>query len=109
MKKRLNWPVVALVLAAVLTGFVWWHWATWQRRADIAAGFGARVVCGCRYVEGRPMGSCRTDLAGLPGMVLVHLSDDGDARRVDAAVPFLARRSSHMVDGYGCMMDSAPR
>lgn len=103
----MNNRTLFLLLAAALAiaGFCWWHWAGWQHRAAIGAGFAARVVCSCRHVEGRPMGSCETDLRGLPGMRLVWLTERPEERVVEAHVPLMADRSARAVPGFGCLVD----
>jgi hypothetical protein len=105
MASRIDWRIVAGIAALLILGYCWWNWAHWQRRAHIGAGFAARVGCSCRYVEGRPIGSCKTDLAGLPGMAMVSLSDRPEDHAVVARIPFLASRSAHAVPGFGCIMD----
>lgn len=106
MSRRNNWQIAVLAAAALALAYGAWNWSAWRHKASIAAGFGARVACSCRYVEGRDIGSCGTDLAGLPYMGLVRLSDRPDARAVDASVPLLARRSARAVPGFGCVMES---
>lgn len=105
MSARFNWRIVALPAAGLVLAYGAWHWSAWASKASIAAGFGARVACSCRYVEGRDIASCKTDFEGLPAMGLVLLSDQPDERTVEASVPLLARRSAHAVPGFGCVMD----
>jgi len=105
MTARINWRIIAVALTLGVAAFCAWNWAAWRAKASIAAGFGARVACSCRYVEGRDIKSCGTDLAGLPSMGVVHLSDRPEARAVDARVPLLARRTARAVPGFGCVMD----
>lgn len=89
--------------AALVAFYVAVSWPGWRHEAAQAAGLGARMACSCRYVEGRPLGSCHDDLAGIRWMALVRYSDDPQARRVTAAVPLLADRSARMKDGFGCL------
>ncbi len=70
------------------------NWPRWQLRAQMAAGFGARIACSCRYIEGRGLDSCKSDFAGLKGMGLVRFTDDPAQRTVHASVPLLARRKA---------------
>jgi hypothetical protein len=105
MSRRINWRTVAVVAAGLILAYGAWHWSIWQARASIAAGFGARIACSCRYVEGRDIKSCRSDFAGLPSMWIVRLSDRPEERAVDASVPLLARRSARAVPGFGCVID----
>jgi len=86
--------------------FAFWmaiSWPGWERAAGQAAGLAARVACSCRYVEGRDLPSCRTDLAGVPWMALVRYEDDPAARRLTAKVPLLATRSARLREGFGCL------
>jgi hypothetical protein len=109
MHRRLDWRLPALAAVVLIMIYCAWHWSAWSQRAWIAAGFGARIACSCRLVEGRSLDSCRTDFAHLSGMGLVHLSDadaaDGRGGGVDASVPLLAHRSARLVPGFGCIIE----
>ena len=105
MIQRVDWRLAALAVAILLVAYAAWNWSDWQRRAWIAAGFGARIGCSCRLVEGRDIGSCRGDFRRLDGMGWVRVTDSGDGKGVDASVPFLAHRSAHIVPGFGCIID----
>lgn len=83
-------------LAAVRTG-------TTGKRADLAAGYVAHVVCSCRYVGNRDLKSCATDFE--PGMEIVRMEDDTAARRITAWVPLLARHTATYTPGFGCALD----
>jgi hypothetical protein len=114
MKRRFDWRLPVLAVVAIILLACAWNWSAWRDRAWIAAGFGARIACSCRHVEGRPIESCRTDFARLTGMGLVHLSDSPQApgstgtastgKGVDASVPLLAHRTARLVPGFGCVM-----
>lgn len=73
------------------------------RRAEVAAGYSARVLCSCRYVAGRSLASCLTDLE--PGTELAQVDDDPAARRVTARVPLLARASARADGEFGCTLE----
>jgi len=90
-------------LGAIAAFYVAVSWTGWHRQAAQAAGLGARIACSCRYVEGRAIGSCHDDLAGMPWMALVRYADDPQARRVTASVPLIVTRSARMKDGFGCL------
>ncbi len=98
-----RWALVALAGLAVL--YLAINWPRWQLRADMAAGFGARIACGCRYIDGRSLESCKGDFKGLEGMGLVRLSDDPEAHTVEGWVPMLARRKASFRPGFGCLPD----
>jgi hypothetical protein len=96
--RRVLWVPLALIAFYVAV-----NWAGWQRHADLAAGLGARMACSCRYVEGRDLASCQSDLAGINWMALVRYADDGPDKRVIASIPMMAERSARFRDGFGCL------
>lgn len=100
-----RWALAALAALAAVTIAI--NWPRWQLRASVGAGFGARIACGCRYIEGRGLQSCADDFKGLEGMGLVRLSDDPATRTVSAWVPLLAARKATYRPGYGCLPDKA--
>lgn len=104
-KGRLDWRLTVLVVAAVLIAYAAWNWPRWERRAWIAAGFGARIACSCRLIEGRDLASCRSDFRALNGMGYVRIADSGDGKGVDASVPLLAYRHAQAVPGFGCVIE----
>ncbi len=99
-----RWPALALAAIAVLWCAL--HWSAWRARAELAAGFGARIACSCRYIEGRDIKSCKTDFAGLKGMWAVRLADDAEGKTLHASIPLLAARAAQYRPGFGCMIDT---
>ena len=95
--------MAAVVLVAGVGGWLALQHSRLGRRADLASGYVARVVCSCRYVGNRDMKSCATDFE--PGMEIVKMSDDPAAKRITAWVPLLARRSATYSPGFGCAFD----
>ena len=73
---------------------------------ELGVGYGAHVVCSCRYIGGRDMESCYNDYA--PGMELITMTDDPEDRRVTASVPLLASRSAQFREGLGCVLEPLP-
>ncbi|QMW23457.1 hypothetical protein [Sandaracinobacteroides saxicola] len=73
------------------------------RRADVAAGYSARVICACHFVAGRSLQSCLTDME--PGTELARVTIDDSAGRVTSVVPLLARRSASVRGDLGCTID----
>ncbi|MGJ3626534.1 hypothetical protein AB5I41_05985 [Sphingomonas sp. MMS24-JH45] len=63
-------------------------------------GYAARVACGCRYVEGRPLAQCRDDFEA--GMEPIRLKEDAAARSVTADVPLIASRTARLDPVLGC-------
>jgi hypothetical protein len=103
MSGRPKWIYALAAVAALLVLLLAWNWTALRARAAVGAGFGARVTCSCRYVEGRSMDSCKSDKE--PGMALVTLSDDAESRSVEASVPLLASRTARYRKGWGCLLD----
>jgi hypothetical protein len=102
-RMMLRWALYAVAALAIL--YLAIEWPRWTLRAQMATGFGARIACSCRYIEGRDLESCKGDFKGLDGMGLVRFSDDPEHRAVQASVPLLARRGATFRQGYGCMPD----
>lgn len=104
MKARTWWLLfAAIIVVAGVGGRAWLQAGPWGKRAELASGYVAHVVCSCRYGGGRDMKSCATDFE--PGMEIVKMSDDPAAKRVTAWVPLVAERSAHFEAGYGCTFD----
>lgn len=87
--------VIILLLAALVL-----YALSQKPKLELGVGYGARVACGCRYIEGRPLASCYTDFE--PGMEVIHLSDDPKTKTVTASVPLLASRSVRFDSALGC-------
>jgi len=92
---------IALVLA--LLGF---FWRPLNGYAEAGAAYGARVACSCRFVGGRSLGDCRKDFE--PGMELVTLSEDVQAKSVTASFPLLASHTATYREGPGCQLEAWP-
>jgi hypothetical protein len=99
--RRAGW-VLALIGGITLA----LSWTTLRQNALTGAAVGARMACSCRYVAGRPLGDCRKDFE--PGMGLVRLSEDAEARAVTARVPLIASQTARWHAGPGCMLDPWP-
>src|SRR3546814_4589246 len=74
MKTRriIAWGALALIV--LLAGGVALYAHLMTPKLQLGVGYGARVACGCRYIEGRPLKSCYKDFE--PGMEVIHLADD---------------------------------
>lgn len=92
---------VLLALLSFATLWLVWNWDSITGRAKLSAAYGAHIACSCRYVEGRDMTSCETDLE--PGMEIMSLSDDQDNKRVTAWIPFLAEAVAERRGAFGCV------
>ena len=92
---------VVLGLLALAVLWLLWNWASIAGQAKVGAAYGAHIACSCRYIEGRDMPSCETDME--PGMEIVSLSDDPENKRVTATVMFLAEAVAERRGAFGCV------
>lgn len=99
----LRW--LAIVLAALTALYLAVNWPRLQQGAQMATGFGARMACSCRYIQGRDLPSCQSDFRGMEGMGLVRLRDDSEAKVVRASIPLMASRAATFKPGFGCLPD----
>lgn len=94
--------VLLLVLAGVAA--LVWAWRPLQAHGVTAASYGARIACSCRYVAGRDLSDCRQDFE--PGMGLVMLSEDAEAKSVTAWFPLISRQTATYRAGEGCALEA---
>lgn len=73
---------------------------------ELGVGYGAHVVCSCRYIGGREMESCYNDYE--PGMEMISVAEDEENKRITASVPLLASRSAQFREGLGCVLEPLP-
>lgn len=92
-----------MVLAVAAGGALLWFRGPLQGYARVGAAYGARVACSCRFEGGRSLGDCRKDFE--PGMELVMLSEDAEAKSVTARFPLLARETATYREGEGCRLE----
>lgn len=100
-RRRLRRVALLLGLAAMLA--LAWVWGPLQSRAVTAASYAARTACPCRFIAGRDLSSCRDDF--MPGMGMVVLSEDEEARSVTARVPLLSTQTATFREGAGCILE----
>jgi len=92
------------VLAAALLAALGFYWKPLGSNALTASAYGARVGCSCRYVAGRGLSDCRKDFE--PGMALVTLSEDEEARSVTARTALLFPQTATFREGEGCVLEA---
>jgi hypothetical protein len=97
-------PLAVVLLVVLLLAIYAW---SQKPKLQLGVGYGARVACGCRYIENRPLASCYKDFE--PGMEVIRLSDDPKTRTVTASVPLLVSRSVRFDSELGCQPESLPR
>jgi hypothetical protein len=100
-----RWWVWGPVLLLLLITGVWLalKHGTTGKRAEVASGYLAHVVCSCRFVGNRDMASCDTDRE--PGMEIVKVTENSSKRSITASVPFFASRTATYDPEYGCALD----
>lgn len=98
-----RWRRFALGAAVLLLVLLAWFWRPLHGYARIGAAYGARVACSCHFVGGRTLGDCRKDFE--PGMELITLSEDKDAKSVTARFPLIARETATYRQGEGCRLE----
>ena len=99
-RPRRFWLLVALVaLAALVAAF----WSPLTGYARVGAAYGAHVGCSCRFAGGRGLDDCAKDFE--PGMELVSLSEDRQARSVTARFPLLGGATATYREGWGCVLE----
>lgn len=95
----------ALVLLGLLAGAALaWFWKPLNGYALTGAAVGARVACSCHYLGGRGLSDCRKDFE--PGMELITLSADEEAKSVTARFPLLAAQTAIYHAGEGCRLEA---
>lgn len=73
---------------------------------ELGVGYGAHIICSCRYIGGRDLESCYNDYE--PGMEMISMSEDEENKRITASVPLLASRSAQFREGLGCVLEPLP-
>lgn len=102
--RLVRWGLI-LLLALVVAGVL--VWPQLRGYAVTGASYGARVACSCRFVGGRTLGDCRKDFE--PGMDLITLTENAEARSVTARFPLIARQTATYREGWGCVLESWKR
>lgn len=103
MTKQRQWRYAALIMLALVAALFAWKWSAWRAQAVVDAGYGARITCSCRYVEGRTADSCADDTHGI---ATVSITDLPEEKAVRATVPLMADRTARFRPGWGCLLDT---
>lgn len=100
-RKGALWLLVAALVAGGMLVFV--NRTTIGGYAEVGTAYAARVGCSCRFVAGRSLESCEGDK--VPGMEVVTLSEDIEAKSVTAAFPLVTSTTATFREGYGCVLE----
>ena len=102
-RSRPTWLKVLLVLLLGAAALAWFYREPIGGLSGAGAAFGARTACSCRYVAGRDLADCKKDFE--PGMSVVFLSEDAEAKSVTARVPLIASATATYREGFGCLLE----
>jgi hypothetical protein len=92
-----------VLLASLLAGaWLGLKYTATGKRADIAAGYVARITCACRYIGNRDLASCARDRE--PGTEIVRIEEDLARQTIIARVPLLATRRARFEPEFGCTL-----
>lgn len=78
-------------------------WPALRNYALTGTSYGARVACSCRFAGGRSISDCRKDFE--PGMALVSLSENADAKSVTARYAMMFGQTATYREGWGCVLE----
>lgn len=93
------WLLAALALGALGVVF----WGPIKGYAQAGTAYGAHVACSCRFAGGRSLDDCRKDFE--PGMELITLSEDAQAKSVSARFALLHSQTATYREGEGCRLE----
>lgn len=88
-----------IILAGATYGWIDAH----RAQLELGVGYAARVGCGCRYIDGRPLADCHKDFE--PGMEPIRLSEDATSKVIVASVPLIASRRVRYDPILGCQAE----
>lgn len=106
MKVKRPWLIGSIVVLAVLLAAAVAYAIRMKPTIELGVGYGAHVICSCRYIGGRDMESCYNDYE--PGMEAISMTENEDEKRITASVPLLASRSAQFREGLGCVLEPLP-
>ncbi|NNC71435.1 MAG: hypothetical protein HKN78_00985 [Sphingomonadaceae bacterium] len=106
MKVKRPWLIGSIVALLVLVAAAVIYAVRMKPTIELGVGYGAHVICSCRYIGGRDMESCYNDYE--PGMEQISMTEDEAEKRITASVPLLASRSAQFREGLGCVLEPLP-
>lgn len=94
---------VLLGIAVVVAAGAVFAWRNIAYQVDVGAGFVAKQICGCIFIAGRSLESCRPDL--LPAMDRILAEVTESPPRVRGYVQLFASRTATYDPATGCTLD----
>ena len=101
--RRSIWPQVLLALVVLVAGVTWFYREPIAGYTETGTAFGARRCSGRNKRCGRGLEDCEKDFE--PGMEVVFLSEDAEAKSVTARVPLIASATATYREGFGCLLE----
>jgi hypothetical protein len=98
-----RWRWIALVLALVVVGMVYYSVRPILRQADAAAEYVARRACLCVYVSERSLARCMVEMS--PMLAQVEAERLEEERAVRAWISFIAERTARFDGDSACTLD----
>jgi len=100
LKRKIIIASAALIL--ILIVIILFNFGSIKNTSRVGVAYASHIVCSCRFIQGRDMNSCKTDLED--GMGAISLSDDPENLRVTASVPLMASAIAEKRDDFGCII-----
>ena len=94
------------VLLGLVAIFVAWNWPALSAFPSLPAGYEAKELCSCLFVEGRPQPDCeafiRQNVVPIDGR-----SFDMEGKAVTVTALWNTRRAHFVSERFGCVIDRA--
>lgn len=94
------------VLLGLVAIFVAWNWKALSAFPSLPAGYEAKELCSCLFVEGRPQPDCeafiRQNVVPIDGR-----SFDMEGKAVTVTALWNTRRAHFVSERFGCVIDGA--
>ncbi|MGA1341962.1 MAG: hypothetical protein ACO33A_02780 [Hyphomonas sp.] len=94
---------IGVILIGLAGGLAWQSFLKDQVAfARIASAYGAKMVCSCRFVAGRPMESCLTDFTA--DLSQIKFKESGDTIRASVLGGLISSQARNTGPETGCTM-----
>jgi hypothetical protein len=94
---------IGVILTGLAAGLAWQSFLKDQIAfARIASAYGAKMVCSCRFVAGRPMESCLTDFTA--DLSQIRFKEYGDTVRASVLGGLISSQARNTGPETGCTM-----
>ena len=94
------------VIVGLVALFVAWNWKALSAFPSLPAGYEAKELCSCLFVEGRPQPDCegfiRQTVVPIDGRAF-----DMEGKAVTVTALWNTRRAHYVAERFGCVIDGA--